>query len=37
MERVQALRQAVVDGNYRHTPEEIAVAVLSHMITESAG
>ena len=35
-ERVQALRQAIQRGRYQSSPEEVARAVLAHMIAGSA-
>ncbi len=35
-ERVQALRQAVVSGNYRPAPEMVAGAMLAHMVAGPA-
>lgn len=35
-ERVQALRVAVQSGQYRSSPDEVAGAVFTHMLTPSA-
>ena len=35
-ERVQALRQAVQSGQYHPSPENVAGAILTHMIASSA-
>ncbi|MBZ5679081.1 MAG: flagellar biosynthesis anti-sigma factor FlgM [Acidobacteriia bacterium] len=35
-ERVQALRQALINGSYHRSAEEVAGAVLSHMIAGPA-
>ncbi len=35
-ERVSALRQAVESGNYSPSPEQVAGALLSHMMAEPA-
>jgi flagellar biosynthesis anti-sigma factor FlgM len=35
-EKVQALRQAVQGGHYQASPEKIAVAMFSHMLTGPA-
>jgi flagellar biosynthesis anti-sigma factor FlgM len=35
-EKVSALRQAVLGGNYHSTPEQVAQALFDHMVTQSS-